>query len=122
MATVLKCDKREFRENPNKIDNYRLLSDVSRIKSGVNPKNLNFDLRLLNPGQFSAPYHFHRNSEEFEKHLSGKSKKQESEKCCKACFEGGTLLLLPRKAGGHGHKNRHHSQRVNNAEKGSEIK
>ena len=71
MATILKSDKREFKEAPNKIDNYRLLSDVSRIKSGVNPKNLNFDLRLLNPGQFSAPYHFHRNSEELFMVLSG---------------------------------------------------
>ena len=71
MATILKSDKREFKEAPNKIDNFRLLSDVSRIKSGVNPKNLNFDLRLLNPGQFSAPYHFHRNAEELFMVLSG---------------------------------------------------
>ncbi len=71
MATILKSDKREFKEAPNKIDNYRLLTDVSKIKSGVNPKNLNFDLRLLNPGQFSAPYHFHRNSEELFMVLSG---------------------------------------------------
>ena len=71
MATVLKWDKREFRENPNKIDNYRLLSDVSRVKSGINPSNLNFDLRLLNPGEFSAPYHFHRNAEELFMVISG---------------------------------------------------
>jgi hypothetical protein len=60
MATVLKSEKREFQEDPNKIDNFRLFSDVSRKKNGINPKNLNFDLRLLNPGQLSAPYHFHR--------------------------------------------------------------
>ena len=71
MATVLKFENREFQEDPNKIDNFRLLSDVSRKKSGVIPKNLNFDLRLLNPGQFSAPYHFHRFAEELFMVISG---------------------------------------------------
>ncbi len=71
MATVLKCDKREFSEDPNKIDNFRLFSDVSRVKNGIKPENLNFDLRLLNPGQFSAPYHFHRYAEELFMVLSG---------------------------------------------------
>ena len=64
MATILKSNQREFKENPNKIDNFRLFSDVSRIKKGIKPQNLNFDLRQLNPGQFSAPYHFHRYAEE----------------------------------------------------------
>ncbi len=64
MATILKCKNRDFQEDPNKIDNFRLFSDVSRKKDGITPKNLNFDLRLLNPGQFSAPYHFHRFAEE----------------------------------------------------------
>jgi uncharacterized cupin superfamily protein len=71
MASILKCDKREFKEDPNKIDNFRLFSDVSRMKNGIKPKNLNFDLRLLNPGQFSAPYHFHRYAEELFMVVSG---------------------------------------------------
>ncbi len=71
MATILKYDKREFKENPGKIDNFRLFSDVSRIKNGIEPKNLNFDLRLLYPGQFSAPYHFHRYAEELFMVVSG---------------------------------------------------
>jgi len=71
MATILKCDQREFKENPGKIDPYRLFSDVSRAKNGINPVNLNFDLRLLHPGQFSAPYHFHRNAEELFMVVSG---------------------------------------------------
>lgn len=64
MATVLKSWQREFKESPNKIDNYRIFTDVSRVNNGVNPQNLNFDLRQLNPGQYSAPYHFHRYAEE----------------------------------------------------------
>jgi uncharacterized cupin superfamily protein len=64
MATILKADQRDFKESPNKIDNYRIFTDVSRIKKGLNPENLNFDLRQLNPDEFSAPYHFHRYAEE----------------------------------------------------------
>jgi uncharacterized cupin superfamily protein len=71
MATILKSNKREFREEPNKMDHFRLLSDVSRLNNRIKPQNLNFDLRLLNPGQFSAPYHFHRNAEELFMVVSG---------------------------------------------------
>ena len=71
MATILKSDKREFQENPNKIDNFRLFTDISRATKGINPQNLNFDLRQLNPGQYSAPYHFHRYAEELFMIISG---------------------------------------------------
>jgi uncharacterized cupin superfamily protein len=64
MATIFKADKREFNESPNKIDNYRVFTDVSITKMGLNPENLNFDLRQLNPDQYSTPYHFHRYAEE----------------------------------------------------------
>jgi len=64
MATILKSDQREFKEDSNKIEPFRLFSDISRKQKGIAPQNLNFDLRLLNPGQFSAPYHFHRYAEE----------------------------------------------------------
>jgi uncharacterized cupin superfamily protein len=71
MAAILRSDQREFKEDPGKIDHFRLFSDISRKKNGIAPKNLNFDLRLLNPGQFSAPYHFHMNAEELFMVLSG---------------------------------------------------
>jgi Uncharacterized conserved protein, contains double-stranded beta-helix domain len=71
MATILKSSEREFRENPNKIDNFRLFTDISRIKKGINPQNLNFDLRQLNPGQYCAAYHFHRYAEELFMIISG---------------------------------------------------
>lgn len=64
MATILKSNQREFTESPNKIDNFRIFTDTSRSKKGIEPKNLNFDLRQLNPGEYSAPYHFHRYAEE----------------------------------------------------------
>ena len=71
MAKILRAANRDFQENPNKIEPFHLLSDVSRAQVGVNPVNLNFDLRQLNPGQFSAPYHFHRNAEELFLVISG---------------------------------------------------
>ena len=71
MATILKADQREFKESPNKIDNYRIFTDVSRIKKELNPENLNFDLRQLNPDEYSAPYHFHRYAEELFMIISG---------------------------------------------------
>ena len=71
MATILKSDQREFQESPNKIDDYRIFTDVSRMNKGLNPENLNFDLRQLNPDQYSAPYHFHRYAEELFMIISG---------------------------------------------------
>jgi len=71
MATILKSSEREFREDPKKIDDFRLFSDVSRVKKGINPQNLNFDLRQLNPGQYCAAYHFHRYAEELFMIISG---------------------------------------------------
>jgi uncharacterized cupin superfamily protein len=71
MATIFKNDKIEFKEDPNKIDNYRLLTASPRLASVVNSRNLIFDLRLLNPGQYSFPYHFHRNAEELMMVISG---------------------------------------------------
>jgi uncharacterized cupin superfamily protein len=74
MATILKSDQREFQASPNKIDPFRIFTDVSRAKKGINPENLNFDLRQLNPGQYSAPYHFHRYAEELFMIISGSAK------------------------------------------------
>ena len=71
MATILKSENREFKEDANKIDNFRILSDISRLKNGIKPECLNFDLRQLNPEQYSAPYHFHRYAEELFMIVSG---------------------------------------------------
>jgi len=71
MATIFKNGKTKFKEDQNKIDNYRLFTASPRLATVVNSKNLIFDLRLLNPGQYSFPYHFHRNSEELMMVISG---------------------------------------------------
>jgi uncharacterized cupin superfamily protein len=71
MATILKSNEREFKEEENKIDPFRVFTDVSREKKGINPKHLIFDLRQLNPGQYWAAYHFHRYAEELFMVISG---------------------------------------------------
>lgn len=71
MATVLNANERDFQEVPGKIDNFKIFSDITRAKKGINPQNLNFDLRQLNPGEYSAPYHFHRYAEELFMIVSG---------------------------------------------------
>lgn len=73
MATIIRQNEREFQENPGKIDKFRILTDISRTRKGVNPEWLNFDVRLLNPGQYCAAYHFHRFAEELFMILSGKA-------------------------------------------------
>lgn len=71
MATILKAGQREFQESAGKIDNYRVFTDISVLKMGLSPENLKFDVRKLNPGQYSAPYHFHRYAEELFMIISG---------------------------------------------------
>ena len=71
MTKILRKAHREFKANPNKTDNFRLYTDTSRVRQGIQPENLNFDLRELKPGQFSAPFHFHHFAEELFMVVSG---------------------------------------------------
>lgn len=71
MATILKSEERDFKENPNRVDKFRLFTDFTRSNKKIEPENLNFDLRQLNPGEFCSAYHFHRYAEELFMILSG---------------------------------------------------
>lgn len=71
MATIIRKEERNFQPNPNKIDKFRLFTDISREAKGIRPQFLNFDLRRLDPDQYNAPYHFHRYAEEMFMILSG---------------------------------------------------
>lgn len=71
MATIIRKGERDFQPNPGKIDGFRLFTDISRARKGIDPQYLNFDLRRLDPGQYNAPYHFHRYAEELFLILSG---------------------------------------------------
>ena len=71
MATIIQPKEREFEENPHRMDHFRLSTDISRIKKGIIPENLNFDLRQLKSGEFCSAYHFHRHAEELFLIISG---------------------------------------------------
>ena len=71
MVTIIRKEERDFQPNPGKIDGFRLFTDISRARKGIDPQYLNFDLRRLDPGQYNAPYHFHRYAEELFLILSG---------------------------------------------------
>ena len=71
MATIIRKIERDYQPNPNKIDGFRLFTDISREKKGIKPQYLNFDLRQLNPHEYCAAYHFHRYAEEMFLILSG---------------------------------------------------
>lgn len=71
MATIFKSGDRDFQENPDRIDPFRLYTDASIPRKGLHPQNLNFDLRRLDPGQYSTIYHFHHHAEELFMILSG---------------------------------------------------
>lgn len=64
MATIIKKEERDFQPNPNKIDGFRLLTDMARVKKSINPKYLNFDMCQLDTNECNAAYHFHRYAEE----------------------------------------------------------
>jgi len=50
---------------------FSLLSMVPGLSQQVDSKNLVFDMRKLEPGCYSFPYHYHRNAEELMYIVSG---------------------------------------------------
>lgn len=71
MPTIFNPKDLSFTENPDAIDKFKIQTVIPRLSKTVDSKHLVFDLRLLNPGQHSFPYHFHRNAEELIILLSG---------------------------------------------------
>lgn len=71
MASIIHTSESEFVPNPNKIDGFRLMTDTLRSTQGINPRYLNFDVRKLMPGEFNAPYHYHRYADELFYIISG---------------------------------------------------
>lgn len=71
MAYILHKSDYVFQPNPNKIEPFQLFTEISRSKDNIAPKYLDFDVRKLNPGEFSAPYHYHRYADELFYIISG---------------------------------------------------
>lgn len=71
MATFIKPSELEFTSNPAAPAQFDLLTLTPRLAKITDAKQLIFDVRQLNPGKYSFPYHFHRNSEEMMYVISG---------------------------------------------------
>ena len=71
MATIIRKEERDFQQHPGRMDGWRLMTDMSRQKRGLNPQYLNFDMRELPPHQYNSAYHFHRFAEELFLMLTG---------------------------------------------------
>ncbi len=100
MATVIKKSKIEYKEDANRIQHYRMLTSSPRFSSIVNPENLFFDMRVLEPGQYSYPYHFHRHAEELMMVVSG-SMTLRSEEGFEVLSEGDLVFFEKGKDGAH---------------------
>lgn len=72
MPTIIKTSDVELVERPSPIAAYSWLT-TARLGSTLGSKHLRFDIRSLNAGKFSFPYHFHRHAEEFFLILSGEA-------------------------------------------------
>ena len=71
MPRIFKQQDLSFQEDSETIDKFRIQTVIPRLSKIVDSKHLVFDLRLLTSGQYSFPYHFHRNAEELIMILSG---------------------------------------------------
>ena len=71
MATIIKPNELEFKADPSALAQFDLKTLSPRLSTIVNSKHFMFDIRLLEPGKYSFPYHFHRNAEELILILSG---------------------------------------------------
>jgi len=71
MPKIFKQQDLSFQDDSETIDKFRLQTVIPRLSRIVDSKHLVFDLRLLPCGQYSFPYHFHRNAEELIMILSG---------------------------------------------------
>lgn len=64
MPTIIKPDHRDFGYGPFNKPPFGLLTLLPNLCKQAGAKNLIFDIRKLPPGQYSFPYHYHRNAEE----------------------------------------------------------
>ena len=71
MPTILNPNESDYRKDPNALDPFDLLTISPRLWKTAGSKHFVFDLRKLEPGKYSFPYHFHRVAEELMMVLSG---------------------------------------------------
>ena len=72
MATIFNDSNIEYYRKEREVPEY-CWSSISNLDERVNPKNLKFNIRMLEPGKYSYPYHFHRHAEEMFVILEGEA-------------------------------------------------
>jgi uncharacterized cupin superfamily protein len=71
MAKIFNDSNIEYISKTKQIPEY--FSSSANLSSLVNSRNLKFDIRIIEPGKYSYPYHSHRNSEELFVILEGEA-------------------------------------------------
>ncbi len=71
MSKIINPEELEYENDPSMLETFDLLTLSPRLSDIVGSKHFKFDIRKLNPGKYSFPYHFHRNAEELTLILSG---------------------------------------------------
>lgn len=71
MPTIIKPDSLEFKTDATALEDFKLKTLVPRLGETCGSKHFIFDIRQLDPGRYSFPYHFHRNAEELMMVISG---------------------------------------------------
>jgi uncharacterized cupin superfamily protein len=72
MAKIFNSAKMSFELRKSPIAEYAWHTSVKETEL-PDSKYMNFDVRSLDPGKYSYPYHFHRNAEEIFSIISGKA-------------------------------------------------
>lgn len=72
MPAIFRSENLIFTRRPSPIPEFAF-STTNDLWKSVQAKRLDFDVRLLEPGLYSYPYHFHRNAEEMFVILSGQA-------------------------------------------------
>lgn len=71
MPTIIKPENFEFQTDNSAMEIFGIKTLIPRLGAVTKSKNFVFDIRQLDPGKFSFPYHFHRNAEELIMIISG---------------------------------------------------
>jgi uncharacterized cupin superfamily protein len=100
MPTIFKSEDFKFKEDLSSIENFKIQTADPRLSKIVKSEHLIFDIRLLNPDQFSFPYHFHRHAEELMLIISG-SLTLRSPKGLRVLDQGDIIFFEMRESGAH---------------------
>jgi uncharacterized cupin superfamily protein len=71
MPTIINPETFEFKTDSSTLNEFKLKTLTPRLAETCGSTHFMFDMRQLDPGKYSFPYHFHRNAEELIYVISG---------------------------------------------------